>query len=56
MPRMTERWYANKDNNSALLIDIYGMQAVFMKLPNFEPLMEVFVPERIANQASQQRK
>ena len=48
MPQFTNEWH--KKNNysvdNTLLIEHFGMEAIFIKLPNFEPLLEQYVAEK----------
>lgn len=43
MPRLVKQnnfKQIGKEYKSTLLIEHFGMEAIFIKLPNFEPLME----------------
>lgn len=49
-PRSVEEHYrkaAGQRNVQRLLIESFTMHTKLYKLPKFEPLMEIFIPERI---------
>lgn len=49
MPNLVAEWHkkhAGNNIDATLLIEHFGMEAIFVKQPGFEPLMEQFIAEK----------